>query len=1117
MRGIYLSLGDGLTSDSLNLLDTAAHYVVQDGLSLPPPQSQQGKQERREITLRLCVLGATEAALWRNIQRIEQKLHQARESIARGQGPSVTLSIQNDDQRWVYFDVVDGELQVTKLMPGNWAFAELKLECLPLARGEALTVAPKLITPGAVYYVAQVPGDAPALARLECWDESWAGAVNRMRVARRAAPGLTESGVTFLAKLVPAGSSTTQSDPEAYSGSVVTRQLTSSWQTVATVTVPQSERGQLRDVWCRLRDPSVQLATPSNLRVTPAPNVIVRQFAEVSLSGPLMTVSLNRPALAGSLLVLYVGYWHASDSPRVVLDPVGWRRRLEQQFNTTSNVYKFRLWDKVAAEGEKEVTLVPNALQLPSGKAVILEIIGSLQFANAYSATGSGTTITTPAVVPQQPHELYVGGYLPVSSSTHNWTALHISDAHLDVYLATSTATVQGSWELSNSVTWASYLLRYTHLSPSPGSLPQGTATFTVTAVNSYGESAIAPPVSATLIYQGSYVVSWDSVPGATSYRVYYNLGSGWKVVTTSTNQLVLSSDTGTAATLPVTTTTNAFVRLTLSVAEQERAVTNAVATQLGNNAWEWLYLGTLTIPQEAPQLAVQARHLGSAQTIALDSLALLPHAEPQLVAEVPTLDQNVSRVWVVETDRFERGRGKLVGSPQAFTVTGTVITDNLRSQTTPAHFDGRNPESSVGVWRGTTNLVTNGSFETNTNGWSAVSATISRDTAQAKHGTASLKVVTNNAAAGEGVTTTEGTGGMAVTAGQPYTASAWLWGSGTVRLGIRWFDSAGAVLSTSESSDIVLTSTPTRVTLTATAPTGAARAAVRVTTPTQQAATFYLDAVQFEQSPIPTPYVHTGGTTASRAAPKIELPASAINQLLDEAQGWVAVRARPSLSYSQLPSGWLLLLFSWRNTPTSFIVLRLWSGGSDSNLQLAHSPGASVNVPAGSIAGGQSFLAIGAWTASQLKISLNGGAFTTASRTDVPDLSAAPAHLGGQWDSNPTRYFNGELLWVALGLGTLTDADAAALAALGDSDPLPSDFPAGAQLTLLWSAVDTTALQPSDAGLLSVRGGLLLDPGPNAVTFLLDESGGDTPSMRALRVQPKLVVTPRYRHVRGD
>jgi hypothetical protein len=90
-------------------------------------------------------------------------------------------------------------------------------------------------------------------------------------------------------------------------------------------------------------------------------------------------------------------------------------------------------------------------------------------------------------------------------------------------------------------------------------------------------------------------------------------------------------------------------------------------------------------------------------------------------------------------------------------TVSGTVITDALRSQTTPAHFDGRQPESSVGIWRGTTNLVTNGGFETNTNGWTGGGATISRDTTRAVHGIACLRVVTNGGSGGQGATTPGG------------------------------------------------------------------------------------------------------------------------------------------------------------------------------------------------------------------------------------------------------------------------------------------------------------------------------------------------------------------------
>src|SRR4029077_10532410 len=76
----------------------------------------------------------------------------------------------------------------------------------------------------------------------------------------------------------------------------------------------------------------------------------------------------------------------------------------------------------------------------------------------------------------------------------------------------------------------------------------------------------------------------------------------------------------------------------------------------------------------------------------------------------------------------------------------GNEITDATRIANTQG--DGRTPpDSSFGIWEATTNLCTNGGFETNTKGWVAYSprdtATLTRDTSQAKFGTASLKVIT--------------------------------------------------------------------------------------------------------------------------------------------------------------------------------------------------------------------------------------------------------------------------------------------------------------------------------------------------------------------------------------
>jgi hypothetical protein len=394
-------------------------------------------------------------------------------------------------------------------------------------------------------------------------------------------------------------------------------------------------------------------------------------------------------------------------------------------------------------------------------------------------------------------------------------------------------------------------------------------------------------------------------------------------------------------------------------------------------------------------------------------------------------------------------------------TVSGTVITDALRSQTTPAHFDGRQPESSIGIWSSTTNLVPNGSFETNTNGWIGSGATISRDTTRAVHGIACLRVVTNGGSSGQGATTPEGTSGIPVTAESSYTASAWVSGGAPVRINIVWYNASGTSIGGSAGAFATPGSSWIRLVASGVAPTGAAYASVRIETSSTTSVTFYVDAVQLENLPFPTPYVHTDGATASRSSGNLILPAPVINELLDEAQGWVAMRIRPSLT--QLPSGYGMYLFSWRNSWTGpFLNMRLGLGGTDSNLLLQSNPGGSVSL-APSVTPGQGYTVVAAWTPSQLGLSWNGGAFVTAARSDIPDLSTVQANLGQQWNTDSQRALNGELLWVAMGTGTLTDDDAAALAALGDTDPTPTNFPEAAQLTALWNctATSTSIVKP--------------------------------------------------------
>jgi hypothetical protein len=183
-------------------------------------------------------------------------------------------------------------------------------------------------------------------------------------------------------------------------------------------------------------------------------------------------------------------------------------------------------------------------------------------------------------------------------------------------------------------------------------------------------------------------------------------------------------------------------------------------------------------------------------------------------------------------------------------------------------------------------------------------------------------------------------------------------------------------------------------------------------------------------------------------------------------------MRIRPSLAPNQLPSGYGMNLFYWRNSATGpFIQFRLGLGGTDNNLGFASSPGGVVLLTP-SVTPGQSYTVIAAWTPSQLKLSWNGGAFVTATRNGIPDLSTVQANLGQQWNTDSARALNGELLWVAMGKGTLTNADAAALAALGETDPTPANFPAEAQLTALWNctATSTSIVKPKIESISTAR-----------------------------------------------
>ena len=388
-----------------------------------------------------------------------------------------------------------------------------------------------------------------------------------------------------------------------------------------------------------------------------------------------------------------------------------------------------------------------------------------------------------------------------------------------------------------------------------------------------------------------------------------------------------------------------------------------------------------------------------------------------------------------------------------ALTLSGGVITDALRALGVQG--DGRaSPDSSMGIWEATTSLCTNGGFETNPTGWGSTSqGVVARSIAAAKFGVASGSVTSTGA--GNNRTITGGTNSLA---GSPLaqvarTFSIWVLGSGATigkTCSFQVNETGGAFgdafYGGVAPASVVLSAVWQRVTLTGTT-TKADRTLLYsfITVPSAGAGeVYYIDGFQVEQKPIATPYVETNGATASRAAARVPAPAS----LLNATQGWVAMRVRMGW-----PSASVTLVSS---TDPRF----MWWGVNDSRIcispttvtvQLISDTGPNDIVNAACTwAAGDIITVIAAWTATHIKISANGAAFSApVARTAVPTLASATFGIGYRDEGGGSGELDSDILWFACRLGTLTDADAAMIHGFGNTDPSFYALPA----TAMWNA----------------------------------------------------------------
>lgn len=148
-------------------------------------------------------------------------------------------------------------------------------------------------------------------------------------------------------------------------------------------------------------------------------------------------------------------------------------------------------------------------------------------------------------------------------------------------------------------------------------------------------------------------------------------------------------------------------------------------------------------------------------------------------------------------------------------------------------------------------NLIPNPSFETNTTGWAAYSnCGIARTSAAAAAGAWSLAVTATAAGSAE-VRTLAGSSGVPVTGGVTYTVQARSRAAATARtfrVGMVWYDAAGAVISSPSSTATNSTGSFVTGSHSAAAPAGAVRAAAMVIILGCAAAeVHYVDAVMLE------------------------------------------------------------------------------------------------------------------------------------------------------------------------------------------------------------------------------------------------------------------------------
>ena len=373
-----------------------------------------------------------------------------------------------------------------------------------------------------------------------------------------------------------------------------------------------------------------------------------------------------------------------------------------------------------------------------------------------------------------------------------------------------------------------------------------------------------------------------------------------------------------------------------------------------------------------------------------------------------------------------------------AVNASGNEITDAVRAAGIQG--DGRSADSSFGVWEAATNLDTNGGFENGSAaGWSATGGSVTNSIEQAKFGTRSGKAITS--APGDLIAKAV----TGLSASTTYSRSLWIYRTETAStLTIVVLNNAGTGNLASATAPAALGWG--RVVLHPRTEAGQTSLTTRISS-SLGGVTYHVDGAQLERNVAATPYVETNGATATRGPSKV----SVVGNPVGPTQGWVAVRIRfgwdSTTPFSPDPG---IVDMSASNNDALFCY---WDEASHTFHLERHKGGAGTTAAsaAQTFSAGTVKTVIYAWTATDVRISVDGGAFVGVGNTTIP--GQATLYIGSdQVQGNGTnRQGDSDYMWVAGGSGTLTNADAATIHAFGDTDHAQGDFPGSA--TFAWAA----------------------------------------------------------------